>query len=102
MTAADIVQAISDALNRRRNRLGSRLVHPPSSYVTTVLVPEGGDVLVDRQALQLLGVQHIIEVPSVRDTHGRGVLYDTEKLVDAIASMTRISQKESCPELDQC
>lgn len=49
MTAADMVQAVCDALNRRRNRRGQRLRYPPSAYVTGLLVPKGGQIRVDRQ-----------------------------------------------------
>ena len=40
---------VTDALNRRRNRQGAKLRHPPSTYVTGMLVPRGGSIAVDRQ-----------------------------------------------------
>ncbi len=39
---------VADALNRRRNIQGSRLNHPPSAYVTGLLVPQGGEIEVDK------------------------------------------------------
>ncbi|GLI61049.1 hypothetical protein VaNZ11_003309 [Volvox africanus] len=72
MTAADMVQAVCDALNRRRTRRpGGRLRHPPGAFVTGLLVPRGGAIRVDSAALSLLGVRHILEVDSYMDDQGR-------------------------------
>ena len=46
MTAADMVQALTDALNRRHSKKTGQLDCPPSAYVSAVLVPEGGPVKV--------------------------------------------------------
>lgn len=40
MAASDIVQALTDALNRRHAKRVGQLHNPPSAYVTAVLVPE--------------------------------------------------------------
>lgn len=40
---------VSDALNRRRNRRGTRLRNPPCAYITGLLVPKGGQITVDYQ-----------------------------------------------------
>ncbi|GIL81337.1 hypothetical protein Vretimale_1109 [Volvox reticuliferus] len=72
MTAADMVQAVCDALNRRRTRRpGGRLRHPPGAFITGLLVPRGGAIRVDPAALSLLGVRHILEVDSYMDDQGR-------------------------------
>lgn len=56
-------------------------------FVTAVLVPEGSPVVVDRLALERLGVRQIVEVPSVASPDGRGVHYDPDALVAAVASV---------------
>jgi hypothetical protein len=107
MRASDVVQAITDALNRRRSRApflqGQAMLsqptsrsaaaatrgplrNPPSAYVTTLLVPRGGEIEVDHTALELLGVSHVVEVGSVVDTDGR-VGFDAEELVLAIGQL---------------
>ncbi|KAF6254393.1 UPF0052-domain-containing protein [Scenedesmus sp. NREL 46B-D3] len=85
MRASDVVQAITDALNRRRTGR-SPLRNPPSAYVTTLLVPCGGEIEVDETALELLGVSHVVEVASVVDADGR-VAFDSEELVLAIGQL---------------
>jgi hypothetical protein len=77
---------VTDALNRRRNKRGERLRHPASAYVTSLLVPEGGEVLVDYQALRVLGVAHVVRVASCEDEGGRRQ-FDPEALVQAIADL---------------
>eukprot|EP00879_Flechtneria_rotunda_P022704 GHRR01023978.1.p1 GENE.GHRR01023978.1~~GHRR01023978.1.p1 ORF type:complete len:373 (+),score=108.01 GHRR01023978.1:159-1277(+) len=83
MHASDVVQAITDALNRRNCRQGTSLKHPPSAYVTTLVVPYDGAIEVDEAALELLGVSQVVEVASVADADGR-VLFDAEELVQTI------------------
>ncbi|KAI3436021.1 hypothetical protein D9Q98_002078 [Chlorella vulgaris] len=86
MTASDMVQAAADALNRKSSKRTHRLGFPPSVYVTAVLLPAGGPVEVDRAALQHMGVQQILEVPSIPSPDGRGVHYDPDALVAAVAT----------------
>lgn len=86
MRASDVVQAITDALNRRRSRQGVPLRHPPSAYVTCLLVPAGGAIEIDSVALELLGVSHVVEVASSQDNEGR-TLFDSEELVLAIGQL---------------
>ena len=57
MTAKDIVNAISSALNRDSGRLSLQLHHPTSAYVTALLVPQGGSIEVDRADLAALGIR---------------------------------------------
>ena len=57
MTARDVVKAITSALNREYGRLPLQLQNPTSAYVTAVLVPKGGAISVDRQALAALGIR---------------------------------------------
>lgn len=59
MTAADMVQAVCDALNRRRARHSSRLRHPVSAYVTTLVVARGSPIEVNLQQLQWMGVRQV-------------------------------------------
>lgn len=87
LTAADMVQAAADALNRRASKRTHRLAFPPSVYVTAVLVPAGSPVVVDRPALERLGVRQILEVPSLPSPDGRGVHYDPDGLVAAVATV---------------
>jgi hypothetical protein len=56
-------------------------------FVTAVLVPAGSPVEVDRAALEQLGVRQIVEVPSAPAPDGRGVHYDPDALVAAVASV---------------
>ena len=82
---------ICDALNRRRNRKGQRLRHPPSAYVTGLLVPRGGSIKVDHQALALLGIRHVMEVDSFTDPDGGGAaLFEPAALVQAIEKMIAV------------
>ncbi|KAG2448935.1 hypothetical protein HYH02_005693 [Chlamydomonas schloesseri] len=90
MTAADMVQAVCDALNRRRTRRPcGRLRHPPGAYVTGLLVPRGGAIRVDPQALALLGVRHILEVDSYTDDCGRAN-FDPAALVAKVDEILRL------------
>lgn len=73
-------------MHARRSRQGTPLRHSPASYVTSLIVPRGGSIEVDHVALELLGVQHVVEVGSVRDGEGR-VLFDADELVLAIGQM---------------
>lgn len=83
MTAVDVASAIVDALNRKTSN-SQELDHPPSRYITTVLVPEGGQIPVDEKELQQkLGINTVLEVPSVRNDHGH-VLFSPDALVDAL------------------
>lgn len=77
----------ADALNRRASKRTHRLAFPPSVYVTAVLVPEGSPIEVDRAALEHLGVRQVITVPSVPAPDGRGVHYEPDALVAAVASV---------------
>lgn len=56
-------------------------------YVTAVLVPAGSPVLVDSAALERLGVRQILEVPSLPSPDGRGVHFDPDGLVAAVATV---------------
>ncbi|PSC71096.1 maternal effect embryo arrest 18 [Micractinium conductrix] len=87
MTAADMVQAAADALNRRASKRTHRLAFPPSVYVSAVLVPAGSPVAVDTAALERLGVRQILEVPSVPAPDGRGVHFEPDGLVAAVATV---------------
>lgn len=61
-----------------------------------MIVPRGGSIEVDHVALELLGVQHVAEVGSVRDGEGR-VLFDADELVLAIGQMIHAQQLSSSP-----
>ncbi len=78
---------LADALNRRASKRTHRLAFPASVYVTAVLVPAGSPVVVDRPALERLGVRQIVEVPSVPSPDGRGVHFDPDGLVAAVATV---------------
>jgi 2-phospho-L-lactate transferase/gluconeogenesis factor (CofD/UPF0052 family) len=89
MAASDVVLAIVDALNRRGAfaRTG-KLDHPPSKYITTVLVPKGGQVVVDEDMLHELGVHNVVEVEAETNQEG-AAMYDPDGLVAAIATITK-------------
>jgi hypothetical protein len=92
MTAADMVQALTDALNRRRNRRGQPLRNAPGSYITALLVPRGGGVAVDATVLHFLGVRQVLEVDSCRDEQGH-VLFEPAALVAAVADVLQEQQQ---------
>ncbi|MEW5302902.1 MAG: hypothetical protein WDW36_005641 [Sanguina aurantia] len=89
MTAADMVQAVCDALNRRRNRKGQRLRFRPPAYVTGLLVPRGGAIPVDMAALNLLGVRHVLEVDSQVTSDG-AVVFEPRALVLQIEAIIQL------------
>ncbi|GAX77344.1 hypothetical protein CEUSTIGMA_g4790.t1 [Chlamydomonas eustigma] len=90
MTASDIVQAVTDALNRRWNRKGNRLQNKPDMYIDGLLVPRGGSILVDLEALASLGIQNVLEVDSVLDPESGGYLFEPSSLVIAIEQMINL------------
>lgn len=92
MTAADVVQAVCDALNRKYNIRSERLDMPTSSYVNAILVPKNGPILVNTLELQKLGVQHIVQVDSTLDSEGR-CLFDSAALVNAISCVLQSSEQ---------
>ena len=89
MAAADVVLALCGALNRRgaSSRAG-QLEHPPSAYVTAVVVPRGGPIRVDEGALRALGVARVVEVAAERGWDG-AALYEPDALVAAIGGIVR-------------
>jgi len=90
MTASDVVQAVCDASNRKNSRRGlRRLSHPPSAYVTGLLVPRSGEIHVDLEALYAMGVRHVVEVPSIRSDCG-SVLFHPTSLVTSIHTILEL------------
>jgi hypothetical protein len=57
MTAADVVKAVTSALNRAYGSFQTQLQNPTSTYVTAILVPKGGAISVDVNALAALGIR---------------------------------------------
>lgn len=87
MRASDIVLAITDALNRKHSKKPGRLEHPPSAYVTAVVVPRGGQVEVDADVLGSLGISVLKEVAASVDEVDGSAAYDPEELVATIATV---------------
>ncbi|CAL8469527.1 g9068 [Coccomyxa elongata] len=86
MSAADVVSAVCDALNRRHTKAGQPLEHAPSSYVTALLVPAGGAIDLDGPALEAMGIRQVLEVQSMRDGNGN-CLFEPAALVHAIGEV---------------
>jgi hypothetical protein len=88
MNASDMVVAVVDALNRRRSRQGPRLMHSVSTYINLLVVPAGGAIIVDQEALTYLGLPPscVVEVASEVDKGGR-VVFKGEELVRAIGNV---------------
>jgi len=97
MKARDIVEAVTDALNRRfASRKGWQANNVPRDYITAILVPKGGvgEIEVDREELAAVGVVDIVEVEVLeeeesgeRETKGAGgVRYDPDALVASISA----------------
>lgn len=59
MRASDCVTAVCNTLNRCESH-GGALLHPVTSYVTALLVPENSSIEVDSQQLQAMGVRCIL------------------------------------------
>jgi cathepsin L len=85
MDASDVVMAICNALNRVhcQSRGPGSLSNPPSAYVTTLLVPEGGEISVDYARLQMLGIQRVIQVSARTDMDGN-VSYMPEEVASTL------------------
>ena len=75
--------------------MGGRLRHMASSYVTGLLVPQGGLIRVDRDALERLGVSYVLEVNSVNDSATGGAHYEPSSLVDKIAEMIQLHKQDT-------
>lgn len=88
MAASDIVLALTDALNRTGAlpAKAEELGNASGAYVTAVIVPEGGPMVVDEESLSKLGVTSILRVRSWH-TSNDDVYYDPDALVSAIASL---------------
>jgi hypothetical protein len=87
MTASDVVLAITDALNRRgASSKSGRLGNDASQYVSAVIVPQGGSIVVDESALIELGVTTVVRVAAVETADG-AALYDPDALVSAISNI---------------
>lgn len=65
MAASDVVKAICSALNREYGRPEARLEYPTSAYVTAVLAPKGGSIVVDKESLVNLGVRCAQSIPVI-------------------------------------
>lgn len=84
MAASDVVAALVDALERRPAR-GAAARADASPYVTAVLAPAGGRVVLDVDALAALGV-HRTAVVASRAGPGGASFFDPDALVDAVAA----------------
>ena len=83
MTATDVVRAITAALNRTHSsRERGALEHPPSAYITTLLAPTDGEIAIDWEELQALGIS-VVMVESARDGDN-SVLFCPKALVAAL------------------
>ena len=92
MSASEMVLALCDALNRRQEARGSgNLQHPPSAYVSALIVPRDGAIWVDREQLAELGIVQVHAVDSVLDDHGR-CEYVPDSLVAGIDTVLREAQ----------
>lgn len=89
MAASNIVQAVTDALNRRDAKRVQQLHHPPSAYITAVLVPQGCPIEVDEGRLAGMGVGRVLRVPSHPASAPGAALYDPEGLVAAIREVVQ-------------
>ena len=57
MAASDVVKAVCSALNREHGRAEARLRHSTAVYVSAILVPKGGSIVVDSASLSNLGIR---------------------------------------------
>lgn len=85
MRVSDIINAICNALNRKHSR-GHFLQNPASMYVTDIIVPMGGTIPVDRELIRKLGVERIVEAPTVKNNRGL-IRFVPEDLVDAMSML---------------
>eukprot|EP00898_Chlorokybus_atmophyticus_P005208 jgi/Chlat1/5689/Chrsp38S05522 len=83
MDAADFIAAITDALNRAHSGdAQQRLKYQAADYVTAVFIPRGGQIPVNKPALQRMHVD-VVEVDS--EPHGEGVIFNTGALIAALS-----------------
>ena len=71
---------LCDALNRRHSPRDDTLDHPPAAYITHVVAPLGGDLLLDTEALHTLGVRRVAQVQTVRDSQVGGAPWRASRL----------------------
>ena len=86
MTATDIVHAITDTLNRKHSPRSSRLDNAPLDYINTIITPEGGEIEIDCDELQGLGITRVVVCPTMKSNRGR-VLYDVDCLVQLVGEV---------------
>lgn len=60
MEAADVVLALQHSLNRQHT--DSELSWPEQAYVTSMLVPHGGEIHVDMDRLHSIGVRSVADL----------------------------------------
>jgi hypothetical protein len=88
MTAADVVRAITAALNRAYSeRESTRLDHSCATYVTTVLAPLCGEIPIDREELRRMGIQ-LVTVPSENTADG-AVVFNSPALVETVKAVVQ-------------
>ncbi|KAG6541761.1 hypothetical protein Mapa_016773 [Marchantia paleacea] len=89
MAASDFVTAVNNALNRKYcNDPQHLLQYPASQYVNVVLVPKGGEILVDYDRLTAMNISNVMEVTSIVDERV-GVIYKPKALISALKRILR-------------
>lgn len=84
MSASDFVCAICDALNRKHcDDPCLTLNHPPSLYISVMLVPAGGEIPVDLGNLAGMGIKYVVTVEAIHE-ESLGVLYEPKALIAAL------------------
>lgn len=80
-----------DALNRRRNRRGTRLRNPPCTYITGLLVPKGGQITVDYQVrpCDTCGAAHMTVAHATHMAHGMGQIQSSHASMRHHAAATQ-------------
>ncbi|KAJ8906805.1 hypothetical protein NDN08_003291 [Rhodosorus marinus] len=86
MKASDVVLAISEVLTEAM--VCQKRAYSPQDFVTTMIVPEGGEIEVDFDRLAQLGITDIVPVPTILE--GERVLYNEEHLVECLRELTKI------------
>ncbi|GLU13792.1 hypothetical protein SLE2022_304030 [Rubroshorea leprosula] len=85
-SASCFVTAIADALNRTYGDPHNCLKNPPSQYINTILIPDGGEIPVDVQCLSAQGISDVVVVNSIHDPKV-GIIFDPESLINALGNV---------------
>jgi len=102
MSASSFVASITDALNRKFCDALDRkhcddpcpsLNHLPSEYITVMLVPSVGEIEVDLEKLNHMGIHRVVTVDTIHDER-LGQIYEPKALIEALQAEIVVHQAQ--------